>query len=213
MKFEAQTRRGWCVAAAMALLTVGATASPAVAAVTAPEPHSQTHEFKSNAADLTVITRADALSDAELAPLQAYFGCDIAVQWPHGSVHVSGTINVVATATCDIPARIRLAVELYRVSPYARWVGTPKVIDNTTWVKANAAAPCSAGPATFTGRGIGTITAPPGYVLNGPATYYEDGDERAVACGLAFAANDTQTDRAQTIRVEFIRSDLAATQG
>jgi hypothetical protein len=189
-----------------AVLLIGSV-SPAVGA----ELGVETETFHSDAATITVVTQPSSVTDADLAPLAQMFGCKINVFNPHGSGHVKGTINVESRVTCDInAARIRLATELYRVSPYARWVGTPKVVKNKNNVTSNAAAPCSAGPATFTGRGIGTIEAPAGYVLKGPPTHYEDGNEIGVACGLALRGGSTSgMTSTETLEFTSIRADIA----
>lgn len=191
--------------AAGALLLLGSV-SPAAGA----ESSTDTETFTSEAATITVVTQPDAATDAQLSSLAATFTCSLKVNNPHGSTHVAGTINVVSTVNCQInAARIRLATDLYRLSPYGKWVGTPKVVTNKNTVSSNAAAPCSAGPAEFTGRAVGTITAPPGYQLSGSPTLNMDGPQLGVACGTRRMAPITGDTGIETVEFTFIRTDLA----
>ncbi|CAH0223944.1 hypothetical protein [Microbacterium foliorum] len=146
--------------------------------------------------------------DATARALQ--FSCNLTVNWPHGSHHVSGTINVVTRIQCDIPAKkLRLATSLIRISPNAQWHQVPVPIkENSAWIQGNAAAPCSAGPASFRGWGWGTITAPPGYQLAGSPDYDKYGDIKPVACGVARSA-EGQSGVAERLTLTFVRSDLA----
>ncbi|MGW9112905.1 hypothetical protein [Microbacterium sp. NPDC055683] len=170
----------------------------------------ESETFRTDGAQVTVVTQPDSdLSSEQLAAMAQTFTCDLKVHHPHGSTHVSGTINVESTVTCQIAAaNIRLATELYRVNPYGRWVGTPKVVQYKKTVSSNAATRCSEGPGTFLGRGIGTIQAPAGYTLSGSATFSKDGSEVKVACGLARLSPAGALEDVQ-VELRFVRADLA----
>jgi hypothetical protein len=116
--------------------------------------------------------------------------CTLSVQHPHGSTHVSGTINVVAVTTCPVAmTSIYIDVELNRTSGvYTTWTGTPKYTYGKKTAQGNAATSCSAGPGTFQGWAITTIVPPAGYVLTGSGTSHKYGTAVSVACGLAAAA-------------------------
>lgn len=150
------------------------------------------------------------VSDPDLSAMAATFTCNLDVQWPHGSTHVSGTINVVTRIDCQIPAaHLRLATSLIRTSPtYAQWHAGTKNQDNTAWLQNNRAVPCNQGPGNFRGWGWGTITAPPGYQLSGPADYDKYGDIKPVACGVSRVSGGDDTEYAERITVSFVRSDL-----
>ncbi|NHI16884.1 hypothetical protein [Microbacterium excoecariae] len=153
------------------------------------------------------VGRATGLADISAARVD--FNCYVQAQYPHGSTHVSGTINVVVTTKCDVPvARMRLAAELYRISPYARYVGVPKVDTDVISLKANAATSCSAGPAKFQGLALATIQPPAGFKLRGSPSRTERGLVRSVACGQAFAAADAGGgDIAESWTLNFVRAD------
>lgn len=91
--------------------------------------------------------------------------CNLQVQYPHASSHVNGTINVVSTIDCPFPAKeIYMRTTLVRTSDSVQWPGTPQdVAGPISHVQSNAAAPCSAGPATFKGYGYATVYPPAGY--------------------------------------------------
>jgi hypothetical protein len=146
----------------------------------------------------------------ELTTLAASISCDMDVQNVHGSTHVSGTINEVVKVQCTgVAGHIRLATEMYRLSPtYAKWTAGTKNQDNTSWLQNNVATSCSAGPGEFRGWGWGTITPPPGYTLVGPADYSKYGNITSVACGMSFAAS-SEPSLASRTTITFVRTDLA----
>jgi hypothetical protein len=86
--------------------------------------------------------------------------CTLAIQNPHNSKHVSGTVNVVATWTCDAPvSSLSMAVALYfEGAPVRRATfrnaGQPSL-------QGNAAFPCA--PGNWQGRAVGTVVFPPTY--------------------------------------------------
>jgi hypothetical protein len=153
------------------------------------------------------------LSSTELAALAPRFNCDLNVQNPHGSHHVSGTINVVAVVTCDVPAaKLRLALNLIRVSPNNKqWAAVPTATnENKARIQNNRAVSCSEGPGRFQGWGHATLTPPPGYVLSGSPDYKKYGNTVSVACGVArFGALADDDSPAESITFTFVREDLA----
>lgn len=131
---------------------------------------------------------AESPVPAHAAPLLT---CTLTVNDPHGSTHVSGTINVTATTSCPLPmTSIYLDVELMRVSPSAKTYfakpGVTAPAGYATWTQ-NESTSCSQGPGTFRGWATTSIVPPPGYVLDGSGTYAKYGTTVSVACGAAFA--------------------------
>jgi len=110
--------------------------------------------------------------------------CTIKVNDPHGSTHVSGTINAVGTVECSTTMQEIYVKTTLQKSAGPSWAGTPFDRFNVARGQANAATSCTAGPGTFR-----TVTS---YVLRAPAgidpayaanTVY--GPWRSVACGNA----------------------------
>lgn len=170
--------------------------------------------FETDLSKVSILPAEESdLSAAELAALAPAFKCDLNVQNPHGSHHVSGTINVVAVVTCDVPAaKLRLALNLIRVSPNNRqWAAVPTVVnENKARIQNNRAVSCSEGPGKFQGWGHATLTPPPGYVLSGSPYYKKYGSTVSVACGLARSGALFQDDGpAESIEFTFVREDLA----
>ena len=91
---------------------------------------------------LGVATPAQAISFGAIT-------CTASVQWPHGSTHVSGTINVVSSVNCSQTMNeIYQMTYLYRTDG-AYWPGKPFDKFNVKSGQSNAATSCSQGPATF----------------------------------------------------------------
>jgi hypothetical protein len=95
--------------------------------------------------------------------------CNLKVNNAHGSGHVGGTVNVVATLGC-VPdaATLRLQVTLYKIvcdpncndDPYGS-TGTNSNGGQPS-ISANSAAACTSG--SYFGVAFGSIVAPPGYL-------------------------------------------------
>jgi len=113
--------------------------------------------------------------------------CDLNVQNPHGSVHYTGTINVVAVTTCPVAmTSIFIEVQLERQAPTQFvWPGKEETTLGKKTAQGNAASPCSAGPGTFVGWARTRIVPPAGYVLTGSGTIAKFGTSLGVACGLS----------------------------
>lgn len=135
--------------------------------------------------------------------------CSVTTEYPHGSTHVSGTVNVVSKVSCSAPvAKIRSATELARVDPYQRWVGVPQVKKGLPALKSNAATSCNYAPADFAGVGFATITPPAGYVLHGSPNVTKFGKTQPVRCGSKAAATAPGEGVAEIITVSFAPADL-----
>ena len=155
-------------------------------------------------AGVFLLTGAPA-SAVESTPSLASYFCILTVNYPHGSTHVSGTINVTATTTCPTAmSSIYIDVELQRTSPNPNtWFnGTGITTSGKTNASDNQATSCSQGPGTFRGWATTTIVPPPGYVLTGSPTDSKWGTAVGVACGLSksTAAQGTTSD---TVLVEY----------
>ncbi len=94
--------------------------------------------------------------------------CNLNVQNPHNSTHVGGTINVVATIGCNVPAAsLSIAVTLWKSVcdpgcqqvPYGA-TGTNSNAGSAS-IQANSAAACTSGD--YFGVASGEIVSPPGY--------------------------------------------------
>jgi hypothetical protein len=106
-------------------------------------------------------TGSDAVRPADLASIN----CLLNVQYPHGSHHVPGNANVVATIDCNLPVtELLMTVELYF------WNGTTWVLvggpdyfysANSPSLRGNSAAPCING--IYVGAASGLGVAPYGY--------------------------------------------------
>lgn len=197
-----------CIAV-LAIAVLGVlTTSPAHASALEPTPAPGSQQFTYGNLSMVVNESepVTAQSRAETALLAPTITCNLNVQDPHGSTHVSGTINVVARVSCGVPAaRIRLQLSLFRVSPYKSWAAPTLQKDNVAVLQNNRAVSCSEGPADFRGWAAGTITPPPGYQLSGSPQYERYGNLRPVACGLAFAA-DTN-DYSESLTFTFVRTE------
>lgn len=126
--------------------------------------------------------------------------CTMQIQDAHASTHVSGTINVVGTATCSVTMNeIYVHVVLQRADG-ASWPGTTNDYYNTSQQQANAAAPCSAGPNTFRGYLSYVLRAPAGYNPSySTNTIY--GIWKGVGCGISFAKSGAADSEPLTISV------------
>lgn len=174
--------------------------------------------FESAESTLTVLPSDEPEpSEEELSLMAARITCDLNVQHVHGSTHVKGTINGVARVQCKggNARRIVLHYSLIRVSPNPQqWGAGSKTADNTNFLQNNRAVSCDE-RGRFRGWAQGVISPPAGYVMDTPATYSKYGDITSVACGVqrSLFLDDAQPETSgETISVEFIRSDLAATK-
>lgn len=144
--------------------------------------------------------------------------CNLDVQWPHGSTHVSGTINEVVRIDCKYVTGgkapmggLRLAMFLARVSPnFMQWHASPVTNTGASSIQNNKAVSCAEGPGDFRGWGWGTLTPPPGYSLVGPADYDKFGDTKATACGVANKEASTEPGVAERISVTFTQSGVSS---
>ena len=112
--------------------------------------------------------------------------CTVDVQYPHGSSHVSGTINEVSTVLCNeaVP-RLSQTTTLHK-SGGGSWKGTLKVGYDTKLVQSNRATSCSEAPGKFYGSAVTDVTWPVGYV--GPTHNSLTGKTVSVTCSSASVA-------------------------
>ena len=88
-------------------------------------------------------------------------------QYPHKSTHVPGTVNYVATASCDAPVvSVTVAATLQPPIPYAPIHGQPG--SGTISAQSNAAKACTNG--NYYGYATMTVVFPPGYTPNPQTT-------------------------------------------
>lgn len=87
--------------------------------------------------------------------------CTLNVQNPHNSSHVAGTVNVVATITCDAPvSALAINVGLYFNGALVASSG-PVTNAGSAFIQGNAAVPCANG--TYTGGATGAVIFPAGF--------------------------------------------------
>lgn len=171
--------------------------------------------FESDAGVLTVLSSepGGAVSTTDEIPRSmaaSTVSCSLRVDHAHGSTHVTGTINVVAEASCTggNVASLKLATQLIRLAPtHAEWGAPTKTALNTNWLQNNASTSCSNGPGDFRGWAMGTLVPLPGYTLVGSAVAKKYGATTGVACGAAKSA-DAEEQAEETLTVTFVRTDL-----
>lgn len=160
---------------------------------------------------LTIEPSSPTSNEEAGATLASTISCTVTTDHPHGSTHVSGTVNVVSKVACTAPvSRIRSATELARVDPYQRWVGIPKVKTGVKTLKSSASTSCNYAPADFAGVGFATITPPPGYVLHGSPNVTKFGETERATCGSRAASVASGEEAAETITVTFAPAGLAS---
>ncbi|WP_162940150.1 hypothetical protein [Gryllotalpicola protaetiae] len=117
------------------------------------------------------------------AAAAASITCTINVQNPHGSTHVSGTVNVVSTVSCTAPvASITQQTALYKTTGNSWW-GTKVTKAATSSAQSNASASCTVAPGNFYGTAVTSIVWPPGFSGPQPPSAY--GNTTAVNCSTA----------------------------
>lgn len=131
--------------------------------------------------------------------------CTLTVNYPHASVHASGTINVTATTSCPDPmTSIYIDTELKRTAPTTGswWNG----FGVTRYAAASAtddqATSCSAGPGTFRGWAETRIVPPPGYQLSSSPYDAKYGAAIPLACGSSKSITTIPTDSV-SVRIEY----------
>lgn len=160
-----------------------------------------------------IVNRSASLPQSQLALLAPTFTCDLNVQYPHGSTHVSGTINVVSRVNCTAaPAMLQLDVSLKRTSlPQKTWYSPRASNLKQSSIQSNRAVSCSEGPGNFQGWARGIITPPPGYKLQGPPDYSKWGKIVFVICGPQMLQSMTNIPSVgETVTFTFVREDLAS---
>lgn len=139
--------------AALSALAVVLVAQPASAAPVGPE--------------TATVVAVPASNSGPVAPdsttaITSTITCTAQIQYPHNSSHVPGTVNVVATVSCDAPVTsINMTVNLYynAVQVASQSFSTA----GSAFLQGNAAQdPCL--PGAYQGTASGTIVFPPGYV-------------------------------------------------
>lgn len=143
---------------------------------------------------------AGGIDSAAAAASASTITCTINVQYPHGSTHVSGTINVVSTVSCTAPVpRIQQRTALYK-SGGSSWWGTPVDKNGVAAVQSNAATSCSQAPGQFYGVAVTTINFPAGY---SPSTHTGNtyGETRDVTCTGASRTIPSSSDEQGVVYV------------
>jgi hypothetical protein len=86
--------------------------------------------------------------------------CDLKINNPHKSTHVTGTINITATWTCTAPvSTLTIDIYLYRNGLYVSEGHTSN--PGGSYLMGNAATGCASG--TYQGVALGSVVFPPGY--------------------------------------------------
>jgi len=124
--------------------------------------------------------------------------CTIKANNPHGSTHVSGTINAVGTVSCTL-VQDEIYIRTYlEKSTGASWGGNTQDYFDSSWEQSNAATSCNQGPGTFRTRVSYAIHAPvgvsPRYAAN---TIYSPWVP--VACGVSNRATSSGNGAAETL--------------
>ena len=90
--------------------------------------------------------------------------CIIKVNDPHGSVHVTGNVNVTSTVQCTEPvARIQQETVLHWL-PSSGHGGPIESVSNKSYIGTNDAVPCAGhAPGSFYGGAVTTVTFPPSF--------------------------------------------------
>jgi hypothetical protein len=139
------------------------------------------------AVGLTLGSSAPAWATSSQADVRQPF-CSLTVNYPHASVHASGTINVTATTSCPDPmTSIYIDTELWRTAPTAGqwWNGFGVTKYASKSATDNQATSCVSGPGTFRGSATARIVPPPGYTLSSSPYDSKYGASIALACGAS----------------------------
>ena len=89
--------------------------------------------------------------------------CDLNVQYPHGSSHVSGTVNVQARTTCPIVMKEIYIRTWLQKSTGGTWTGASQDRFNLSTLAANSATSCTNAPGSFRGYATTIVHAPAGW--------------------------------------------------
>lgn len=162
---------------------------------------------------LVVLKASEAEQDpAELGLLAAAIRCDLNVQNVHGSTHVAGTINGIASINCTGAAgSLQIHYSMIRLSPYAQWAGPSRTNGGYSSITTNRATSCTEGRANFRGWAQGIIAPPPGYSLTGPAILNAYGNISYVECRGhtgPYSSTAPAIEGSGQISVTFVRNDL-----
>ena len=88
--------------------------------------------------------------------------CTIKANNPHGSSHVSGTVNAVGTVSCTLVMSEIYVFTTLEKSTGASWAGNNEDWFNSAAESSNAATSCSQAPGVFRARVAYAIHAPAG---------------------------------------------------
>lgn len=92
---------------------------------------------------------------------QTTITCTLAIQNPHNSSHVPGTVNVVATWTCTAPvSSLSISVQLFLNGVQVASGANSNA--GQAFLQGNAATTCV--PGEYFGTASGTVVFPPGFV-------------------------------------------------
>lgn len=131
--------------------------------------------------------------------------CTIKANYPHGSTHVSGTINGVGTISCTkTMTSLYINVKLLK-SGGPTWYGTSSLDYGVKNLRGNSATSCSNGPAKFKTSVEFILDAPPGYK---PDRYVGAviSPWRSVACGVASRAA-AASDETVSVDIPILSAD------
>ena len=130
-------------------------------------------------------TVAAPAAAANAAAAASTITCVAPVQNVHGSTHVTGTINVVATVQCTaFVLSIAQQAALYKIGG-SSWWGKKLSDSGAVTIQTNAATSCSQAPGQFYGVAVTTIVFPPGYVPTTPTARNTYGATSGVTCSTA----------------------------
>lgn len=129
--------------------------------------------------------------------------CKLKIGNPHGSTHVSGTINSLSSIQCTIGMpSVHIQTWLYK-SPSTYWTGKADSrvgVAANKKLQSNRAVSCSKGPGKFRNRTYVQFNSPsgvnPAYHAN---TYYSPWT--SVACGVSRAAPESSEQQVVDISV------------
>lgn len=167
--------------------------------------------FSTEATELTILPAEEStFTQAEYALLAPSIRCDLGVHHPHGSHHVTGTINGTASISCSggNAGSLTIHYSLIRTAPNpTQWGGPTESNSGRNYISTNRGVSCKEGPGDFRGWGKSEIKPPPGYVLDTAPTYQKYGSILPIARGAASLSTQSESDLASLMTVTFVRED------
>jgi hypothetical protein len=127
-----------------------------------------------------------APANAATGPGGRVITCKVSIDYPHGSVHVGGTISSSARVQCDATvAEIFVRADLLNIPKKTNATQSDDRF-NSNYLIATASKSCSEGPSLFKATASVQITFPPGFKPLTTVTN-KSSPNWSVACGLANA--------------------------